>query len=360
MKIKAVRPFIQKLPLVKPYTIAYDTFSDVELVFLEITLENGVVGLGSGSPAEEVIGENAQQTLQNLQSGFVEAFVGRDIRHFQQIIFETYRAFPQMAGTQAAVDIALHDAFCKHLGISVVSFYGQKIASLPTSVTIGIKDVAETLAEAADYLQLGFNTLKIKTGRNVEQDIERIAKLRETHGNHLHLHLRVDANQGYTASDLLRFHQATQHLNVALIEQPLPVGQESALLAMPPDLRARLAADESLKDAEYALRFAQEPKPFGIYNIKLMKCGGILAAKAIATIAQHADIPLFWGCNDESRISIAAALHAAYSCPNTRFLDLDGSFDLAEDLVEGGFKVVDGYLEIDARKAGLGILDFRF
>ena len=35
-----------------------------------------------------------------------------------------------------------------------------------------------------------------------------------------------------------------------------------------------------------------------------------------------------WGCNDESCISIAAALHAAYACPATRYLDLDGSFDL--------------------------------
>ena len=44
-----------------------------------------------------------------------------------------------------------------------------------------------------------------------------------------------------------------------------------------------------------------------------------------------------WGCMDESRISIAAALHAAFASPATRFLDLDGSLDLARDVVEGGF-----------------------
>jgi L-Ala-D/L-Glu epimerase len=42
------------------------------------------------------------------------------------------------------------------------------------------------------------------------------------------------------------------------------------------------------------------------------------------------------GCNDESIISITAALHMAYACPNTKYIDLDGSFDLMEDLVTGG------------------------
>ena len=78
-----------------------------------------------------------------------------------------------------------------------------------------------------------------------------------------------------------------------------------------------------------------------------MKCGGIVGAKEIASVAQYAGIDLFWGCNDESIVSITAALHAAYSCPNTKYIDLDGSFDLAEDLVKNCFSYDDGYIEIN-------------
>ena len=53
-------------------------------------------------------------------------------------------------------------------------------------------------------------------------------------------------------------------------------------------------------------------------------------------------------------ISIAAALHAAYACPSTRYIDLDGSFDLATDPTEGGFAVEDGMLKILDRP-GLGV-----
>ena len=67
-----------------------------------------------------------------------------------------------------------------------------------------------------------------------------------------------------------------------------------------------------------------------------------------------ADVKLMWGCMDESRISIAAALHTAYACPATRYLDLDGSFDLSRDLASGGFVLRDGILHVpDA--PGLGV-----
>ena len=40
MKIVAIRSYGKRVPLKKPYTIAYSTFSDVHMAFLEIELEN--------------------------------------------------------------------------------------------------------------------------------------------------------------------------------------------------------------------------------------------------------------------------------------------------------------------------------
>jgi L-alanine-DL-glutamate epimerase-like enolase superfamily enzyme len=332
------------MALTKPYTIAYNTFSDVRLAFLEVELENGMIGYGSGSPAEDVVGETTEQTLANLQTAFVHQFIGRDIRQFQQIIFESAIHFPHLPGTLAAIDIALHDAFGKFIGCSIAEFYGVKTKALPTSMTIGIKNVQETLDDAAVYRDLGFTVLKIKTGLNLEEDIERVTKLRERFGNHFTI--RVDANQGYTIDDLKKFIAATKGQGLELIEQPLPVGKEKELMQLGLSERKLLAADESLKDPEAALKLTTD-KPFGIYNIKLMKCGGIMGAREIATIAQHAGADLFWGCNDESIISITAALHIAYASVNTKYIDLDGSFDLAEDLVTGGFELKDGCMHIN-------------
>lgn len=352
MKIRSAKAYKKNLRLQKPYTIARETIRDVENVFFEIELENGIVGIGAANPSPEVVGETPAQTLQNLQSGFIEDFKGKDIRHFLKLIAHTRSHFPNLPGTQACVDIALHDAFCKHLGLPVSDFYGRYHKRMLTSVTIGIKNVQETIEEASDYYQQGFRILKVKTGLNAELDAERIIKLKEKFKEHFII--RVDANTGYTIDELKLFLQLTQQYNVELIEQPLLPAIDNELLQLPQEIRNKLAADESLKDVTAALQLAQQ-NLYGIFNIKLMKCGGIVSAFEIANIAKPAGMHLFWGCNDESVVSITAALHAAFSCPHTKYIDLDGSFDLAEDVVSGGFTIKDGYMCL-VNEPGLGIM----
>lgn len=351
MNIQSIYAYKRHLPLKRPYTIARNTISSVEIVFLEVVLANGIVGIGSSSTDVDVVGESAGDTLANLVQGLDELLVGRDIRTFLALIADCRRIYPMQPGTQAAIDLALHDAFGKWIGIPVVDFYGRQHVRLPTSVTIGIKGVSETLAEAQEYRERGFRVLKVKTGLDVATDVERIVKLRERFAGHFAI--RVDGNTGYGLEELIAFMEATRDLDVELVEQPLPPGNEAALKELPLAIRRKLAADESLKNAMSAVALC-EGKPYGIFNIKLMKCGGISGAQEIATVAKQAGIDLFWGCNDESIASITGALHVAFSCRHTRYIDLDGSLDLAEDFVTGGFSLADGYMSLP-EKPGLGI-----
>lgn len=351
MKIRSIKAYKRSLALKKPYTIARDTFYDTENVFCEIELANGMIGLGAACPEGAVVGETADVTIENLESDEILTLVGKDIREFNghiSFVSEVYGGFP---GTMAAVDIALHDAFGQFLDIPIVDFYGRKHYKMLTSITIGIKNAAETIAEAKEYYGQGFKALKVKTGLDPQEDAERIVKLRETFKDHFSI--RVDANTGYDAKALAQFLNLTRDSNVEVIEQPFLPGKEKDLLGFAPELRKIFTADESLTSPATGLALTKE-MPYGIFNIKLMKCGGIRSGLQIADIAKHADIDLFWGCNDESLISITAALHAALSCRHTKFLDLDGSFDLAEDLAEGGFILEDGYLMTN-NKSGLGL-----
>ncbi len=352
MKIKSINVYKKNLALTRAYTIAFRTISDVEAVFVEIKLTNGLFGLGSANPAFEVVGEDAQMAYERLQSADIQQLVGRNIGEIFTILQEIDRIFPHAPGTLAAMDMALHDVFCKYLGVSVAGFYGQKIQKLPTSITIGIKNVADTLAEAQEYFDKKFKVLKVKLGNNIEEDIERLVKLRERFGNKMAL--RVDANQGYSMEEVVKFFDRTKKLNIELVEQPTVVGTEGSVQTLPVHIRQRLAADESLTDLNAAFNLAAH-KTFGIFNIKLMKCGGITAAKEMANIAKTANIDLFWGCNDESIVGITAALHIAFASQNTRYIDLDGSLDLAEDVVKSGFIIKNGVMYLPKGK-GLGLV----
>ena len=352
MTIKSIKVYKKNLALTRPYTIATKTISDVESVFVEIKLSNGIIGLGAANPAKEVVGEDATMAFNNLQSDDIQRFIGRDITEIFSMIPSVSAAFPNAPGTLAAMDIALHDAFCQYLKLPIAQFYGQNITEMPTSVTIGIKNVADTVADAQEYWDAGFRILKVKLGLDMAEDIERLVKLRERFKNTMHI--RVDANQGYQTNQVVDFFTQIKDLNIELVEQPTAVGQEKALLKLPYDIRQQIAADESLKNLEMALYLAGT-KSVGIFNIKLMKCGGIKGALDLATIAKAANIDLFWGCNDESIVSIAAALHVAFSCPHTKYIDLDGSFDLAEDVVKSGWSLKNGVMSLNSG-TGLGLL----
>jgi L-alanine-DL-glutamate epimerase-like enolase superfamily enzyme len=124
--------------------------------------------------------------------------------------------------------------------------------------------------------------------------------------------------------------------------------------ALPEEIKMKIAADESLISPKDALELIKPPRASAIFNIKLMKCGGISQALKIADIALQEGVDLFWGCNDESIVSITAALHTAFSCSNTKYIDLDGSLDLGQDVVNGGFILKDGYMYC-SDKPGLGV-----
>ena len=278
--------------------------------------------------------------------------VGRDIRMLNSICRYIERELPDTPAARTAIDIALHDLLAKHLEIPIADMLGRAYHSLPTSITIGIKSLEETLSEAEEYEGRGFKIIKLKIGQSLEQDIEITCKLREKVGKQMGI--RVDANQGYSPTDLEKYAKVTIDLDLELIEQPVKKEQPEDMLKVSEEIRRRCAGDESMQIPADALKFAAHPQPFGIYNIKLMKCGGINAAIKIAETANLAGIDLMWGCMDESIISITAALHAALASPATRYIDLDGSLDLARDLVSGGFILKDGYMSI-SNEPGLGV-----
>ena len=350
-KIKSIKTFSENLELTRPYTIAYETFDSVENIFLILETGGGIIGVGAGSPSAFVTGETMASAKEKLVK-VANLLEGADLRKIAAIIQRIQELFPANPAVCAAADIALHDAYGKLLDLPLVDLWGRAHFSLPTSITIGIKSIAESVEEAKEYMGMGFKVLKLKTGKSVAEDVAIFTKIRETVGGDIKI--RVDANQGYGVEETKNFYQQTEKLGLELMEQPMHYDNVASMKKLPPNIRSICMADENLKTMEHALELAQKPLHFGLYNIKLMKCGGIAAGRQIASIANLAKIGLMWGCMDESIISITAALHAALASPATRYLDLDGSLDLAKDIVKGGFILKDGYMSI-GEGSGLGV-----
>ena len=333
MKLDSYETWTERVPLTRPYTVAYERIEAVELEFVRLRLGKHE-GLGCASPIREVTGESFEDCRAALRAP------------------DFPPTMPRCPAARAAVDMALHDLRARAAGQPLCELLGRAHAELPTSITIGIKDsLAEVLAEAQEYVGRGFRILKVKVGLDPRSDFERLRKLHERYGSRVRI--RVDANQGYSLDDLRRLLALVDELGFEFVEQPMRPARDAELDQLTAGERARIALDESLLSPEDALRLAQARR-CGIFNIKLMKCGGVTPALEIARTAEARGLALMWGCSDESRISIAAALHAAFSSRATKYLDLDGHLDLARDPARGGFTIDEGLMHLSGAP-GLGV-----
>jgi L-alanine-DL-glutamate epimerase-like enolase superfamily enzyme len=124
-------------------------------------------------------------------------------------------------------------------------------------------------------------------------------------------------------ADLKRFLQATRALPLALIEQPLPVGQEDLY----PDLQTAvpIAADEACTTLASLDRLAGRVQ---VVNLKLDKCGGLTEALLMCDRARELGLQLMVGCNCGTSLAMAPAFLIALQC---RFVDLDGPMFMQGD-----------------------------
>jgi L-alanine-DL-glutamate epimerase-like enolase superfamily enzyme len=350
MKIARVECWKERIALTRPYSIAHRSLDAVDLFFVHLETDDGTSGYGSASPAPDITGESPEACGRALSAEGLHGLVGRDVRAIVPRLDEAERLLSGLPAALAALDMALHDLYCRTLDLALVDFLGRVHEALPTSITIGIKDVEETLAEAGEYLGRGFRHLKVKLGGELDEDLERLRKLRERHG--AEVAIRVDANESYDVGRARRLLNETAALGLELVEQPLPRGQEAELAELSSEHRRLIALDESIHGPVDASQHSQLGA--GVFVVKLMKCGGIRPACGIADIAAAEGTQLMWGCMDESVLSLAAALHLAYASPATRYLDLDGAFDLERDPFSGGFEVREGTLHLTGAK-GLGV-----
>lgn len=353
MKITSISYWKEDMELSRPYTITYTTHYTVDNIFIKIDCENSVYGIGAGSSSEHVTGEIMDTDYLNKENVISNILVGKSLSQLPLLIKQISTQFINQPALRAAIDMALHDAYCKWNNIHISKYLGSVVKPILTSITIGIKNIEETIEEGNEYVARGFKIIKLKIGTNYDVDLERYIKLKEALGSKILV--RVDANQGFNPKQLIDFIDKTQKFPVEFFEQPFPQGEYAKLKTMDSTIREVCAGDEDIITLSNAINLCSEPKPYGIYNIKLMKCGGITEGMKIAEAAMTKNISLMWGCMDESCISISAALNTALACPNTKYLDLDGSFDLAKDIAKGGFFLKEGKLIPDVSKLGLGV-----
>ena len=341
MKITRVEVWAKTMDVANPYTIAYGTVDRATNVFVRVVTSGPHVGLGCAAPDPAVTGETPEAVHEALGAVLDAELRGSDPLRHAWLLDRLSRPLAGMPSAVAAIDIALHDLAGCSAGVPLWKMLGGFRPRIRTSITIGILSTSETVAEARRFVAQGFTALKIKGGRDVEADIERVLQVRAAVGERVEL--RFDANQGYDLERTMRFVQATRSARLELIEQPTPGGEPGLLGQLTRNSGVPIMADESLVSLRDAFRLARG-RLVDMVNVKLQKVGGIEAAVRTNAVARAAGFKVMVGCMDEAALGIAAGLHFALARPNVAYADLDGHLDLVGDPTAGSVQLSGGVL----------------
>jgi L-alanine-DL-glutamate epimerase-like enolase superfamily enzyme len=336
------------------YRIAGADISLAENIILKVDTSDGRTGFGCAAPSEEVTGESGESALRALNDLLIPMLREVDARDPRAVARRALEIAPSAPAARASIDIALYDLLGRREGLPLARVFGLRRSRLLTSITLGISaDRAATLDKARRHVASGFRALKLKVGEDWEGDARLVLDLRKDLGPDVLL--RADGNQGFSEEQARRFLEAVEPAGLELLEQPTAAEDLEALARLSTASTVPMMVDEALKTSDDARRIIEE-KAAGLINIKLMKCGGITEAFEIASRTAAAGLGGMIGCNDESRISISAALHFALAAANVERADLDGHLDLVDDPARGGVRIEEGYIMPSGDESGIGVL----
>ncbi|MDX1517560.1 MAG: enolase C-terminal domain-like protein, partial [Woeseiaceae bacterium] len=213
MKIRRLDVERLELPLKDGYRIAGRTTHSVTNFIVRVTTDAGIDGIGCAAPAEEVTGESDDACESALRGPLSDAVTGLRLSvEVMQSGADPTNVAPAAPAARAAVNMALWDAAACFAGVPLIRLLGAEPRAMPTSVTIGISDAEQVIADAERWIAQGFAILKIKTGDDLDADIDTLHRLRACVGRDVPI--RVDANQGYTLAEARRFLTETSRCSV--------------------------------------------------------------------------------------------------------------------------------------------------
>ena len=292
-----------RFKLAQVFTISRGSRSEINVLTVRVT-RGGITGWGECVPYARY-----GETLENVTALIAELpdEIGR----------ATLQDVMPAGAARNAVDCALWDLEAKQTGRRVWQLAGLSAPGPElTAYTLSLDTPEKMRAESAKHAHRPL--LKIKLG--TADDMPRLQAVRAGARD---TKIIVDANEGWSAEVYTDLAPHLQRLGVALVEQPLPAGDDDALLGMARPVP--VCADESCHDRASLPHLAGK---YDMVNIKLDKTGGLTEALALRQMALAEGYAVMTGCMMGSSLAMAPATLVAQGAAVT---DLDAPLLLSED-----------------------------
>jgi L-alanine-DL-glutamate epimerase-like enolase superfamily enzyme len=342
-QLDAVLVRIPQRPPVAPYQSRYRATSHKDAVLMRLETDAGLVGWG----------ETPLDWLGKSFEGVPEEPLRRQVLGRDPFDLEAWYAENTLGSYLASgVEMALWDLVGKAARQPLYRLLGGAVRKrVELAACMGIRPYDEAKAIARRYVEEGFTTLKTKAGRDAQEDLEMVRGIRDGAGDRLKL--RIDPNQGYAPEAAFPLARDLEKYHLEYFEQPMPAG----LIGEAAKLRRRtatpIALNESVTTPESVLQILQL-RAADVILPDTYQCGGILAVKKVAALAEAAGVPCVFHCAHDLGLKTAAMLHVVASTPNFPLANDCTYYGLEDDVITPAHRIERGHMEVP-EAPGLGV-----
>jgi L-alanine-DL-glutamate epimerase-like enolase superfamily enzyme len=298
-------------PIAGTFTISRGSKTSAEVVIVEL-IDGNARGRGECVPYGRY-GESIDGVIAEIERHrmALEDCADRD----------TVQKLLPAGAARNAVDCALWDLEAKRAGKPVWKLAGLKPPrDLMTAYTLSLGTPDEMALAAAQNLHRPLLKLKLSGA----QDLDRVRAVSRVATQSK---LIIDANEAWTVDDYRSLAPKLRELNVILIEQPLPAGDDEALRDLEKPIP--ICADEACHDSTTLAGLVGK---YQAVNIKLDKTGGLTEALNMAKTATELGFQIMVGCMLGTSLGMAPAFLIGQQAA---LVDLDGPLLLAKDRPDG-------------------------
>ncbi|HKY21357.1 MAG TPA: muconate cycloisomerase family protein [Vicinamibacterales bacterium] len=315
VRIEWVETVIVDLPLRRLQQFARLGSTKQSSVVVRIGTDNGVVGIGEAiAPCGPWwSGDSVEAMKQTLDHHLAPLLIGERVLDAHRVAAKLRRTVRNNAFAKAGVEMAMLDAAGKLLGVPVHVLLGGKFReSLPVAWPLATGDVRQELEEAQGMLADGkAGAFKLKMGAlPFEKDISRAVTIARELGGRAQV--RVDPNEAWDEATTMRALEPLEDAGVTIIEQPVARWNLDAMARINQRCRCVLLIDEGVQTVHDMVEVTKRAAA-GMVSLKIMKTGGIRAARTMAEMASASGLPVYMGTFLETSIGTAANMQLAAS-----------------------------------------------
>ena len=308
-----VIPVAHAIPTGAYYGSSRGLVSQRAATLVRMTTDSGFTGWGETAGPSEVM---VPLIAEGCRAVLGESLTTARVRLREFVVGQYHRSPGGLhVAAASAVDIAIHDALGKLLGVPVSELLGGRsreaaAAYASTGFATESNDLGKLREEIREAADLGYDAVKLKTGFGLRSDVERVRVARETFG--AQGKIMIDMNGNYTADVAIQVLRAVEALDLHWVEEPVPPEDLDGLRSVR-SAGIPVAGGEACY-ARAGFRELISQRLLDVVQPDVSSCGGFGEARGIVEMASTWNVrvsPHVWGTG----IGLAASLQLAAVVP---------------------------------------------